>query len=146
MKIYPNGDRVSYGSSFSRPAPPRFEMTPEEIAAHRRGLQLWYRQFHPTFSEDPMTLQEFAQMAPNTTATNMLRRSVRPARPVPLGPTRDYAYGGDAFEELFSGATPPQRALYWDNVFGVPRPFPYRNQWGSNFQNSMNANPQRTMA
>ena len=110
-----------------------FPLNEKERAAHRLGLQSWFRQFQPSFSPDPMVVPEFQRGFHRFGAQlpwdyGRIQENVR-------GPQAKFTPGNPKFEaNLFGGVTPrpPTGAFYYDNVFGRPNPFRYENAWESN--------------
>ena len=93
-------------------------LTPQEKAAHAIGMQNWHRQFQPSFSPDPMVVQEFAKGF-----------GLRPFPQNVRGPQARFTPGGPYWNESF-----PKRAFYsepYNN--GNPVPIPFQNRWGSNY-------------
>jgi hypothetical protein len=98
-------------------------LTPQEEAVHAIGMQNWHRQFQPSFSPDPMVVQEFAKGF-----------GLRPFPQNVRGPQASFAPGGRDFIKYFGNQSLPKRAFYsepYNN--GNPVPIPFQNRWGSNY-------------
>jgi hypothetical protein len=95
-------------------------LTPQEKAAHAIGMQNWHRQFQPSFSPDPVVVQEFAQGF-----------GFRPFPQNVRGPLARFAPSGRDFNVHFNEPF-PKRAFYSDE-FGNASPFLFQNRWESNY-------------
>ncbi len=109
-----------------------FPLNDKERAAHKLGLQSWFRQFQPSFSPDPMVVPEFEKGdifgAPFPLKYGRFGQNVR-------GPLARFTPGHPSFESWrFGGVTPkpPTAAFYHDTIFGKVNPFEYGNLWESN--------------
>jgi hypothetical protein len=110
-----------------------FPINQEEQAAHKLGLQSWFRQFQPSFSSDPMVVPEF-QKGFHRLGANLPWDYGRRQQNV-RGPLARFTPGNPSFEASWFGdgtPKPPPAAFYYDNVFGTINPFRYGNVWESN--------------